>query len=144
MVVFHDTKSSFESELMIYKPMHEEVEDFRISTGGPTTTYSYIYIPYNLNDVLNLPANQIGSIQLLKPQQIKENIKEKEKQIYSCSSDEDGLGIQTGPEIPTENFSDIQPDENLTQYQVDQIGGKYRLMQNIQITLNNQRTINFI
>ncbi|KAA6363219.1 MAG: hypothetical protein EZS28_041254, partial [Streblomastix strix] len=97
---------------------HEEVEDPRISTGRPATTYSYTYIPYNLNDVLNLPANHTGSMQLPKPQQIKESIKEKEKQIYSGSSDWDGVGIQTGPEIPLENFSDFQPDENLAQQQI--------------------------
>ncbi|KAA6391005.1 MAG: hypothetical protein EZS28_013470 [Streblomastix strix] len=33
---------------------HEEVEDPRISTGRPATTYSYAYIPYNLNDPLLL------------------------------------------------------------------------------------------
>ncbi|KAA6377920.1 MAG: hypothetical protein EZS28_026553, partial [Streblomastix strix] len=43
---------------------HEEVEDFRISTGRPTTTYSYIYIPYNLNDPL-LPFDIFGAFLIL-------------------------------------------------------------------------------
>ncbi|KAA6371503.1 MAG: hypothetical protein EZS28_032969 [Streblomastix strix] len=118
---------------------HEEVEDPRISTGRPATTYSYTYIPYNLNDVLNLPANHTGSMQLPQPQQIKENIKEKEKQIYSGSSDEDGLGIQTGPEIPLENFSDFQPDENLAQQQIQQ--AQNNLMQGKILQVANKQTV---
>ncbi|KAA6393937.1 MAG: hypothetical protein EZS28_010536 [Streblomastix strix] len=44
MVVFHDMKSSSDSELLIYKPIHEEDYDPRISIGRRAMIYSSLII----------------------------------------------------------------------------------------------------